>query len=627
MTREKGNINSMDDKYAVLQRYYGHDSFRGGQEAVIDALLAGHDALCVMPTGAGKSICYQIPALMMDGVTIVISPLISLMQDQVTALLDAGVPAAVLNSTLSAEAYRAVLAGLAQGMYKLLYVAPERLTAPAFLSICETLRISLVAVDEAHCVSQWGQDFRPSYAKIPEFVQALSARPTVAAFTATATETVKADIERLLELKTPFRVTTGFDRPNLFFGVMQPENKMDALLSIVEAREGQSGIVYCATRKSVEEVCERLNASGFAATRYHAGLSEAERKNNQDAFVYDEKPVMVATNAFGMGIDKSNVSYVVHYNMPKNIESYYQEAGRAGRDGSPAACILLYSPQDVRTAKWLIENGDPNPELDEEAQARIKELDYERLRDMARYCTCTACLRRFILRYFGEEVTHGECGNCSVCNALGRWEERDITVDAQKILSCIVRMGQRFGGQLVAQVLRGAKNERISALHFDELSTYGIMHDTSEQEIRREIAALEDHGYLHTEDIHGKNGSYGVLKLTEASASLLHGREHFTVRMLLPPEKKKPVMEKRRREGQRTADVTSPLLSSLRLLRASLAAKNKVPAYVVFPDSALLDMCEKQPKTMAEFLLVNGVGEVKAERYGEEFLRIIRQHS
>ena len=614
----------MLNKYTVLKQVFGHDSFRGGQEQVIDRLLAGEDVLCVMPTGAGKSMCYQIPALLSDGVTVVVSPLISLMKDQVTALCDAGIPAACLNSTLDADEYRTVLRGLAAEAYKLIYVAPERLAAPAFLSICGSLHIPLIAVDEAHCVSQWGQDFRPSYLKIAEFIRSLPVRPAVGAFTATATDTVREDISRLLELDDPFRITTGFDRPNLYFGVMQPESKNDALLSLVGARRERSGIVYCAARKTVEEVCSFLCEHGFAATRYHAGLSEEERRVNQEAFVYDEKTVMVATNAFGMGIDKSDVNYVIHYNMPKNLESYYQEAGRAGRDGSDAVCILLYSPQDVRTAKWLIENGEPNPELDEEAQAKVRELDYERLRDMTHYCTSTTCLRSYILRYFGEESAE-DCGNCSVCRAQGTWEERDITVDAQKILSCIVRMGQRFGGQMVAQVLRGADNERIRNFGFDELTTYGIMKDAKEQEIRQIMSAMEDHGYLRTEDLHTGSGTFGVLKLTEKSAALLHGRETLTVRMLKAPEKKKAEKEKGRRGGA-AAPVDSPMMSALRLLRASLAAKHHVPAYVIFPDSALADMCEKKPVTLDGFMQVNGVGEVKAAKYGEAFLRVIRQY-
>ncbi|MCQ2432549.1 MAG: DNA helicase RecQ [Clostridia bacterium] len=616
------------DKYSVLKHYFGHDSFRGGQETVIDHLLAGQDVLCVMPTGAGKSMCYQVPALLMDGVAIIVSPLISLMKDQVVALKEAGVPAAFINSSLGADEYKAVLRGMAAGEYKLIYAAPERLSAPAFLSVCASLHISMVAVDEAHCVSQWGQDFRPSYLKIPEFIDALPSRPVVGAFTATATDAVKEDIAGLLDLHAPFAITTGFDRPNLYFGVIHPENKTEMLLSLIAGRKERSGIVYCAARKTVEEVCSRLCEAGYAATRYHAGLSEEERRLNQEAFVYDEKRIMVATNAFGMGIDKSDVNYVIHYNMPKNIESYYQEAGRAGRDGSPAYCILLYSPQDLRTAKWLIENGEPNPELDEEAQARIRELDYERLRDMAHYCTSTTCLRSYILRYFGETADE-DCGNCSVCGAQGTWEERDITVESQKILSCIVRMGQRFGGQLVAQVLRGADNDRIRQFGFDELSTYGIMRDSKETDIRRFMSALEDHGYLRTEDIHSKTGTYGVLKLTEKSGALLKGREKLTVRMLKEPEKKKTQIESTRGKGKRsgvTAPPESPLLSALRVLRASLAAKAHVPAYVIFPDSAIYDMCDKKPGTLSEFLEVNGVGEVKAERYGEAFLRVIKQY-
>ena len=419
-------------KLEVLKQYFGHSAFRDGQEQVIDAILDGRDVLCVMPTGAGKSLCYQVPALMSPGVTLVISPLISLMKDQVESLTQSGVPAAFVNSTLTAAQYGQVLWGIRNGVYKLIYVAPERLTAPDFPEVCQALEISNLIVDEAHCVSQWGQNFRPSYLKIAEFAKGLSRRPTVGAFTATATGRVKADMEALLELRNPLCVTTGFDRPNLYFGVEKPKSKQDRLLGLIRSHAGRSGIVYAATRKNVEELCEVLRQNGISATRYHAGLSDSERRQNQDDFIYGRVDVIVATNAFGMGIDKSDVSYVIHYNMPKDIESYYQEAGRAGRDGERAECILLYSPQDVMTNRFLIARSEDNPELTEQERQTLRERDLERLRQMTFYCTTGECLRRSILRYFGENCPSA-CGNCSNC--LADSEMADVTVDAQKILS------------------------------------------------------------------------------------------------------------------------------------------------------------------------------------------------
>lgn len=391
------------NKYDLLKEYFGHSSFRAGQEDIVDCLLSGGDAIGIMPTGAGKSVCYQIPALIFPGIALVISPLISLMKDQVSALIQSGIPAAYINSSLSYAQNIKALQNAANGKYKIIYVAPERLSTPEFLNFCSKVEISMVAVDEAHCVSQWGQDFRPGYLKIPEFIDTLPCRPVVCAFTATATKEVREDIVKLIKLKEPFVMTTGFDRPNLFFSVIKPHNKNLRLIELIKERTDKSGIVYCATRKKVEDVCELLNESGFSATRYHAGLSEEERKINQEDFVFDRKTIMVATNAFGMGIDKSNVSFVIHYNMPKNIEAYYQEAGRAGRDGSEADCILLYNGQDVRTNQFLIDNSEPNPELTQEEQEIVRKRDMERLKYMTFYCTTSECLRSFILKYFGDK--------------------------------------------------------------------------------------------------------------------------------------------------------------------------------------------------------------------------------
>ena len=459
----------------ILKQYFGYDSFRPGQDELVQAILSGRDTLGIMPTGAGKSICYQVPALALPGLTLVISPLISLMKDQVGALNEAGVPAACINSALSFEEMRDALYFAGRGEYKLLYVAPERLTAPFFLDFARRVPISMVTVDEAHCISQWGQDFRPSYLKILDFLAALPQRPLVSAFTATATAEVRDDIIRALGLEDPFVITTGFDRPNLYFAVEKPSSKPSALLAHLLQRRDKSGIVYCSTRKTVEEVCDMLLSRGLPATRYHAGLDPEERLANQDDFLYDRKTIMVATNAFGMGIDKSNVSFVIHYNMPKNMESYYQEAGRAGRDGEAADCILLYNGQDVRTAEFLIEHSHENDDdsIDEKTRRALIERDMERLRQMTFYATTTDCLRRYILNYFGEKapVCCGHCGNCDT-----NFEEVDATMDARKILSCVYRLDERrlhFGKTVVAAVLTGGKSEQIGRFSLHTLSTRG----------------------------------------------------------------------------------------------------------------------------------------------------------
>ena len=503
------------DAKQILREVFGYEAFRGGQEPLIRSILSGRDTLGIMPTGAGKSLCYQVPALAMEGITVVVSPLISLMKDQVEALIQAGVPAAYLNSSLTPAQFQKAMERTRAGAYKILYAAPERLETESFLSFAKEAEISMVCVDEAHCVSQWGQDFRPSYRRIPELIRALSKRPVVSAFTATATAQVRDDIVRLLELSDPFVLTTGFDRPNLYFEVQQPKDKQAALLKILNDRPGRSAIVYCATRKGVEEVTERLLKEGISAARYHAGLSEEERRENQEDFLYDRKTVMVATNAFGMGIDKSNVSLVVHYNMPKNPESYYQEAGRAGRDGSAADCILLYSGQDVVTDRFLIDKAGEDGELDPETAAAVRALDLERLKTMTFYCHTAQCLRGYLLRYFGEEAPE-TCGNCSNC--LKAFEVSDVTVEAQKILSCVSRMRQRFGVKMVCDVLRGSKSERIRQLGLDRLSIYGLLSNLPETSLREIIRGLQEQELLRD-----SGGEYPVLKLTEGSLSVLRG--------------------------------------------------------------------------------------------------------
>lgn len=604
----------MRDKLSVLKEYFGHDSFREGQNRITDSLLGGRDVLGIMPTGAGKSICYQVPALMFDGITIVVSPLISLMKDQVSALVQSGVAAAYINSSLTHAQYLKVLQNTESGKYKIIYVAPERLCAPAFLGICRNLNISMVAVDEAHCVSQWGQDFRPSYLKIPDFIDALNSRPVVGAFTATATGAVRDDIKTLLRLVSPLVVTTGFDRPNLFFSVMQPKNKSIELMKLIKERKNESGIVYCSTRKAVEEVCELLQKNGFAATRYHAGLDENERRRNQDDFVYDRATIMVATNAFGMGIDKSNVSFVIHYNMPKNMESYYQEAGRAGRDGRSADCILLYSAKDVRTNQFLINNSEPNPDLTEDEQEEVRRRDRERLKQMTFYCTTHKCLRKFILEYFGDKGPEW-CEKCSNC--LSNHENTDITVDAQKIMSCVARTGQRYGKKVICDVLRGSKNERLISAGLSRQSTYGIMADCPEKRLRDIIDHLCESGYMTAQ-----GDEYPILKLAPKSRGVLTGQE--TLRMMLEiPQKKKAAAVK----DALLPPADEKLLAALKDLRKSLAMRQSIPAYVVFTDATLIDMCRLKPKTQEEFMEVSGVGQAKSQRYGEVFLAVIAEFS
>ena len=607
-------VQTVRDKLSVLKEYFGHDSFREGQDRITDSLLSGRDVLGIMPTGAGKSICYQVPALMFDGITIVVSPLISLMKDQVSALVQSGVAAAYINSSLTHAQYLKVLQNTESGKYKIIYVAPERLCAPAFLGICRNLNISMVAVDEAHCVSQWGQDFRPSYLKIPDFIDALNSRPVVGAFTATATGDVRDDIKTLLRLVSPFVVTTGFDRPNLFFSVMQPKNKSIELMKLIKERKNESGIVYCSTRKAVEEVCELLQKNGFAATRYHAGLDENERRRNQDDFVYDRAAIMVATNAFGMGIDKSNVSFVIHYNMPKNMESYYQEAGRAGRDGRSADCILLYSAKDVRTNQFLINNSEPNPDLTEDEQEEVRRRDRERLKQMTFYCTTHKCLRKFILEYFGDKGPE-RCEKCSNC--LSNHENTDITVDAQKIMSCVARTGQRYGKKVICDVLRGSKNERLISAGLSRQSTYGIMADCPEKRLRDIIDHLCENGYMTAQ-----GDEYPILKLAPKSHGVLTGQE--TLRMMLEiPQKKKAAAAK----DAPLPPTDEKLLAALKDLRKSLAMRQSIPAYVVFTDATLIDMCRLKPKTQEEFIEVSGVGQAKSQRYGEVFLAVIAEFS
>ena len=597
----------MSDKLSVLKDYFGHDSFRDGQEQIVDALLDGRDTLCIMPTGAGKSMCYQIPALLFDGVTIVVSPLISLMKDQVGSLVQSGVPAAYINSSLSYPQFLRVLSNVEHGKYKIIYVAPERLLTDGFLDTCKKIKISMVAVDEAHCVSQWGQEYRPRYLKIISFVESLANRPIVGAFTATATNDVKEDIKKILRLENPFEITTGFDRPNLFFGVIKSSSKDEKLIDLIRERGDRSGIVYCATRKNVESVCELLCDNGFSAARYHAGLDEYERRKNQEDFVFDRKNIMVATNAFGMGIDKSNVTYVIHYNMPKNIESYYQEAGRAGRDGGEADCILLYSPKDVRLNRFMIENSEGNDELTIEENEQIRERDFERLKYMTFYSTTNDCLRGFILRYFGGEkkVYCGKCSNCLSVHKLV-----DVTIDAQKIMSCIARTGQRYGKTVICDVFKGSKSEKILKAELNNQSTYGIMKEVTARHIFGTIDFLAEKEYISSDN------ETEVLKLLPKSRDVLFGRERLVMKKVENSEK---VVKTHRPE----VPVNSDLLDALKALRKGIASKKSVPAYVIFTDATLIDMCKKCPETPDEMLEVSGVGRTKLDKFGKQFLEEI----
>ncbi len=643
------------DKYEVLSDVFGHSSFRKGQGEIIDELLSGCDVLAVMPTGGGKSICYQLSALMTEGITLVVSPLISLMKDQVMSLAQSGVRAAYINSSLTFAQYNKVLANMRMGVYKIIYLAPERLQSEDFISCCSELDIGLVAVDEAHCVSGWGQDFRPAYLGISGFIKSLPKRPTVGAFTATATERVKDDIKNLLELQSPFEITTGFDRPNLYFEVIptKKNTKSGELLRLMRERYADKcGIVYCGTRSAVDDVASLLRLNGYSAGRYHAGMEDEARHAAQDDFIYERIKIMVATNAFGMGIDKSNVSFVIHYNMPKDVESYYQEAGRAGRDGSAADCILLWSESDVILNRFLIEKTDGAEaelaaKLSPEERENLRRLEYLRLDKMSDYCKTLGCLRAYLLRYFGEKTDFDNCGNCSNCT--GDKAVVDVTVDSQKILSCIARTGGRFGASTIAEVLRGSMNEQIEKYDLDQLSTYGIMKGVNAKYIRHIIDQLRIQGYLEIDE----KSAYRIPTLTFKSRYVLSGSDHVFIREAdgekknVKREKPKSPAESREKaidylRQSTLADTNAQpllgysktipdsshkggLLEQLRAERLRISREAAVPAYVVFSDATLLDMCRIMPTNREEFLSVSGVGKTKADKYGDAFMNIIRE--
>jgi len=616
------DMSKPNHKAGILKEYFGYDEFRNGQDKLIDAVLGGQDVIGVMPTGAGKSICYQIPALLFFGITLVISPLISLMKDQVNALTHSGVAAAYINSSLSAEQQAEVFRRATTGEYKIIYVAPERLETGRFSRLAEKRKISFIAVDEAHCVSQWGQDFRPSYLKITDFIATLPYRPVVGAYTATATPQVKLDIINKLQLHMPLSITTGFDRANLFFDVIKPKNKSRAILALISERRNSCGIIYCSTRSTVERVCAELNKCGLSAVRYHAGLSDEERQTNQESFIYDRCRVMVATNAFGMGIDKSNVSFVIHYNMPKNLESYYQEAGRAGRDGTHAACLLLFSAADISTAKFLIENSEDNEKSSDAERVENRQRDFSRLEKMVAYCKTNTCYRTFILNYFGENRAEF-CGNWGNCN--GQFVKRDITTEAQKILSCIARVGQRLtfglGANMYVLILRGSKSQRVVNMGLAALSTYGIMRDIDTSTLKEYIDYLTLAGYIAADE-----GEFPTLHLTKRANDIL-----FHNQIVHMPVKKSAILEKHQKSSHSitaerlSAGTDTYLLAALKSLRMTIAISEGVPAYIVFSNAALEDMAQRVPRTLSAFMDVSGVGEKKASRYGEQFLRAINE--
>lgn len=602
----------------ALKTYFGYDSFRPGQESIINSILSGRDALAIMPTGAGKSVCYQIPALLLPGVTVVISPLISLMQDQVKALNEAGVHAAYINSSLTEAQIGKALSQAKNGAYKIIYVAPERLETYGFLQFAEAAEISMITVDEAHCISQWGQDFRPSYLKIVEFIERLRKRPVVSAFTATATDEVRNDIECILKLNDPDTVATGFDRENLYYRVEHVAGKKkDAfVLDYVKKHAGESGIIYCATRKNVDTLYEELRKEGISVSAYHAGLSNEVRKVSQDDFIFDRVQVIVATNAFGMGIDKSNVRYVLHYNMPQSMENYYQEAGRAGRDGERSECVLLFSPQDVVIDKFLLEKKDFS-DVDPADVESLMQRDAERLRVMEGYCKSTSCLRNYILNYFGERVSTPchDCGNCH-----REFHEIDMTEDAKKVINCLAETRGRYGLVIVVGTLLGANRARLKEIGAFHYRSYGSLKHRSEAEIRLLIDQMIADGYIiQTAD------KYSVLRIGDISAL----KDEDTKIVIREVEEKKQVTKKVRK--QRSTDALTgdgyKLFDRLRELRLTIAREEAVPPYIIFSDKTLIDMCVKAPRDKAGMLNVSGVAERKFAKYGKRFMDAIRDYT
>lgn len=580
----------------ILKEKYGYDDFRNSQEDIINNILDEEDVFTIMPTGGGKSICYQIPSLIFKGITIVISPLISLMKDQVDELIRIGIPATYINSTLTSKQYMTTVNGIRNGEYKILYISPERLETEGFLNLSNNLDISFVAIDESHCVSQWGHDFRKSYKCIRPYIDALPVRPVVAAFTATANEDVKEDIIRLLGLDKANVYITGFDRENLRFKVLRGIDKNSFIENYLIANRDKSGIIYCSTRKRVEDVCNKLNRKKIIVSKYHAGMTNKERAENQEDFIYDRTQVIVATNAFGMGIDKSNIRYIIHYNMPQSLENYYQEAGRSGRDSMPAECMLLFSPQDINIQKYLIENSMENP-------IRIK-YKYKQLKTMSDYCYTGECLRKYILEYFGETNISDNCNNCSNCD--DDLETQDITLEAQKIISCVYRLKERFGTTMISEVLKGSSNKKVLSYRFDQLSTYGIMSQYKLKELKELINILAAEGYLSITD-----DKYPVVRLTKKSSSMIKNKEKVYRKIEKRPN---------------NLGENNELFGELVKLRSDIAIEENIPPYIIFHDRSLKEMSVYFPVNTAQLLQISGVGEAKAQRYGIKFIEIIKNY-
>ena len=596
----------------LLQTYFGYTSFRPAQEAPVASLLQNEDVVAIMPTGAGKSICFQIPALCKSGISIVFSPLISLMKDQVDSLVDQNIPAALINSTLTQTEFNKTMYEVRSGKIKLLYIAPERLGSNFFCNVLRSMPISQVIVDEAHCISQWGHDFRPSYRLIGDWLSSLPKRPVVGAFTATATKAVENDIKKLLGLENANVYVTGFDRPNLSFSVVRTPKRMDYIVDYVRRHSNENGIIYCSTRKDVERVYDNLTRAGIQTGYYHAGLSDEMRQDMQNKYAFDQLQVMVATNAFGMGIDKSNVRYVLHYQMPRNMESYYQEAGRAGRDGAPAECILLYSGQDVRVHKYLIEQGHLEPQREQ--------VELRKLQSMIDYCFCSTCLRKYMLAYFGEIVPWLECSNCSSCNTKG--ERVNVTKEAKAIFRAIIATEERYGASMISSIVRGERTDRITRSRLDALSVFGYLSDIGDKEIKGLIQQFVASGYLRS-----STGKYPILSVTAGAEEVLAGHkevEEIRQEVIVPSRKTKKSASISRSEVPRSG--SGGLFEHLRQHRKQLASQLGVPPYIIFPDTVLIDLANVRPSTLGEFGNIKGVGEAKLKKYGLSFLAVISQY-
>ena len=601
----------------ALKAVFGYDSFRPGQEAVINAILEGRDILAVMPTGAGKSLCYQVPAMLLSGITLVISPLISLMQDQVKALNEAGVDAAFINSSLSEKEMHDTFKNATKGQYKIIYVAPERLMSEGFVRLAKDIEISMITVDEAHCISQWGQDFRPSYMDIAEFVNILDKRPIISAFTATATQNVREDIICSLGLTNPYFLVTGFDRENLFFQVDKPQSKDRFILDYLDRHKGESGIIYCATRKNVDSLYTLLKKRNVSVAKYHAGMSIEERKQMQDDFVFDYTSIVIATNAFGMGIDKSNVRFVIHYNMPSSMENYYQEAGRAGRDGLNSECILLFSHQDIIINRFLLEHKDFS-DIDPTDAMTIRERDIKRLQIMEGYCYTTECLRNYILKYFGEDPQKpcDDCGNC-----LRQFETLDMTDEAKKIINCIYESRGRYGKNIIMDTVLGAKTARLEEIGASKYKSYGVLESSNKTLLRRLIEELLLEGYIQTGEYQVlKLGDISKLKLKDTKVLVKITDEDKATNRKLKPKKNIKGMDSLTSSGFK-------LFDKLKELRLEIAREEKMPPYIVFNDKTLIDMCAKMPITKSDMLNVSGVGENKYGKYGERFIDVIKEYA